>query len=53
MGALLLKPLDQALADEDTIYGVIKGSAEKHGGQVRSLTVPNPIAQAEVLEKAI
>ena len=52
VGALLLKPLDQALADEDLIYGIIKGSAEKHGGKAQSLTAPNAIAQAALLEKA-
>ena len=35
------------------IYGVIKGSAVNHGGHVSSLTVPNPNAQAEIIEQAI
>jgi len=49
VGTLLLKSLRKAEADGDYIYGVIKGSAENHGGHVNSLTVPNPTAQAAVL----
>lgn len=52
VGAVLLKLLDKAIADGDTIYGVIKGSAVNHGGRVSSLTVPNPNAQAEVIMTA-
>lgn len=51
-GAILLKRLGQANRDGDTIYGIIKGSAVNHGGQVSSLTVPNPNAQAEVIISA-
>jgi polyketide synthase PksL len=52
VAAILLKALDQAIADKDNIYGVIKGSAVNHGGHVSSLTVPNPNAQAQVIAKA-
>jgi polyketide synthase PksN len=52
VGALLLKPLDQAEADNDHIYAVIKGSAENHGGRASSLTAPNPKAQSELLMTA-
>lgn len=51
-GAILLKPLNNALADHDHIYGIIKGTAVNHGGHVSSLTVPNPNAQAEVIARA-
>jgi hypothetical protein len=34
---LLLKPLPQAVADQDTIYAVIRGSAINHGGQAGAL----------------
>ncbi|HVE43770.1 MAG TPA: beta-ketoacyl synthase N-terminal-like domain-containing protein [Gammaproteobacteria bacterium] len=50
--AILLKPLTKALADNDHIYGVIKGCATNHGGHVSSLSAPNPIAQAEVIVAA-
>lgn len=49
VGALLLKPLDRALADGDLIYAVIKGSQLNHGGKTNGYTVPNPHAQAELL----
>lgn len=50
---MLLKPLEDALADSDVIYGVIKGSAVNHGGQAGGLTVPNPKMQAEMVVDAI
>lgn len=52
-GVLLLKPLEKAVEDGDIIHGVIKGSAVNHGGRVRSLTYPNPDAQAEVIIEAV
>ena len=45
-GMLLLKPLSAAERDGDHIYGLIRGSAENHGGRANSLTAPNPKAQA-------
>lgn len=51
-GALLLKPLRQAEADGDYIYGVIRGSEVNHGGHANSLTSPNPIAQKDLLVRA-
>lgn len=53
VGAVLLKPLEAAQRDGDRIYGVIKGSAVNHGGKVSSYTVPNPNAQAELIEEAL
>ena len=53
VGAVLLKPLVQAEADGDHIYGVIKATAINHGGQTNGYTVPNPQAQAEVIERAL
>lgn len=56
VGALFLKPLDQAVQDGDNIYGVIKSSVVNHGGRTAGYTVPNPKAQSnlilEALEKA-
>ncbi|MBV9083652.1 MAG: SDR family NAD(P)-dependent oxidoreductase, partial [Acidobacteriaceae bacterium] len=49
VGAVLLKPLDRAIADGDHIYAVIRGSAENHGGKANSLTAPNPEAQTDLL----
>ena len=49
VGALLLKPLNQAILDGDNIYAVIKGSSINHGGAASGLTVPSPVAQGEVI----
>ena len=49
---LLLKPLAMALAEGDSIYGLVKGTAVNHGGQAASLTAPKPEAQAAVIEAA-
>ena len=53
VGAMLLKPLSKAIEDGDHIYGVIKGTAVNHGGKVSGITVPNPIAQADVVKTAL
>ncbi|MBN3727853.1 polyketide synthase, partial [Burkholderia sp. Ac-20379] len=52
IGAVLLKRLDLAERDGDTILGVIRGSAENHGGAATSLTAPNPRAQAQLIVEA-
>jgi amino acid adenylation domain-containing protein len=52
VGALLLKRLDLAERDGDRILGVIRGSAENHGGAASSLTAPNPRAQAQLIVEA-
>ncbi|UJF34779.1 beta-ketoacyl synthase N-terminal-like domain-containing protein [Paenibacillus hexagrammi] len=53
VGAVLLKPLSKAIADADHIYGVIKGTAVNHDGKTFGYSVPNPVAQAEVIKKAL
>src|SRR5204862_5156053 len=53
VGAVLLKPLAQAEADGDHIYGVVKATAINHGGKTNGYTVPNPHAQAEVIGRAL
>ncbi|MBP2857475.1 SDR family NAD(P)-dependent oxidoreductase [Dickeya oryzae] len=52
VGAIMLKPLSQAKADGDRIHGLIRGSAENHGGKATSPTAPNPVAQQELLVQA-
>ncbi|MET4141391.1 SDR family NAD(P)-dependent oxidoreductase [Pedobacter sp. UYP1] len=52
VGIVILKALEQAEADGDHIYGIIRGSAENHGGKANTLTSPNPNAQKELLIKA-
>jgi acyl transferase domain-containing protein/dTDP-4-dehydrorhamnose reductase len=51
-GAILMKPLNRAVADGDHIYGVVKGAALNHGGRANSLTAPNAAAQADLLVDA-
>ncbi|MCP4156768.1 MAG: polyketide synthase, partial [bacterium] len=52
VGMLFLKKLSDAKRAGDHIYGLIRGSAENHGGRANSLTAPNPKAQAELLKTA-
>lgn len=52
VGAVLLKPLEQAEADGDHIHAVIMATAENHGGRATSLTAPNPAVQAELIVQA-
>ncbi len=53
VGALLLKPLEDAIRDHDHIYAVIKSSALNHGGKTNGYTVPNPNAQAGLIVDAL
>ncbi|MGW2421091.1 amino acid adenylation domain-containing protein [Streptomyces sp. NPDC001709] len=48
-GAVVLKRLDRAEADGDTIYAVIRGTGLNHGGGTGGYTVPNPLAQAALI----
>lgn len=52
VGVILIKRLQDALADGDSIYATICGSAVQHGGKSTGLTVPNAEAQASVIKKA-
>ncbi|MEM8832501.1 MAG: beta-ketoacyl synthase N-terminal-like domain-containing protein, partial [Cyanobacteria bacterium P01_G01_bin.19] len=51
-GLILLKPLSQAEADGDNIYGVILSSAVNQDGFSNGMAAPNPEAQAAVLQEA-
>jgi polyketide synthase PksN len=53
VGALLIKPLQDALRDGDNIHGVIKSAAVNHGGRCSGYTVPNPKAQAGLVASAL
>jgi polyketide synthase PksL len=53
VGAVLLKPLEDALRDRDQVYAVIKSSAANHGGKTNGYTVPNPNAQADLILDAL
>ncbi|AEF38568.1 Polyketide synthase [Hoyosella subflava DQS3-9A1] len=51
-GLVALKRIDDAVADGDTILGVIKGSAVNSDGRSNGLTAPNPESQVAVLRAA-
>ncbi|MBX7168179.1 MAG: SDR family NAD(P)-dependent oxidoreductase, partial [Pirellulales bacterium] len=51
-GVVLLKPLAQALADGDCVYGVIKGTAVNNDGRTNGLTAPSASSQTRVLTAA-
>ncbi|MEE1940369.1 SDR family NAD(P)-dependent oxidoreductase [Streptomyces sp. TRM 70361] len=51
-GALLLKPLDAALADGDQVYAVVESVAVNNDGRTMGLTTPNPDAQEDVVRRA-
>ncbi|ELR97617.1 type I polyketide synthase [Gloeocapsa sp. PCC 73106] len=54
VGIVVLKRLSAALADGDTIYAVIKGSAiNNDGSQKVGLTAPSVTGQAAVIESAL
>jgi polyketide synthase PksL len=53
VGAIVLKPLDDALRDGDHVYGIVRSSTLNHGGKTNGYTVPNPNAQAELIVDAI
>ncbi|MDA8562159.1 polyketide synthase dehydratase domain-containing protein, partial [Gammaproteobacteria bacterium] len=53
VGAILLKPLADAVRDNDNIYAVIKGTSTNHGGKTNGFTVPNPDSQAELVKEAL
>jgi 3-oxoacyl-(acyl-carrier-protein) synthase len=50
--AILIKPLDKAIAARDHIYAVIRGSAVNQDGSSMGITAPNPAAQTKVILKA-
>lgn len=52
VAAIILKPLKQALRDQDNIYGVIKGSAVNQDGSSIGITAPNALAQENAIIKA-
>ncbi|SFR98117.1 non-ribosomal peptide synthetase [Anaeromicropila populeti] len=53
VGAVLLKPLDKAIIDNDKIYGVIKGTAANSNGNTSSFMSPSPSMQAELIDRVI
>ncbi|MFF6994951.1 beta-ketoacyl synthase N-terminal-like domain-containing protein [Streptomyces sp. NPDC008313] len=52
-GVVVLKRLEDALADGDQVLAVIRGSAFNHDGRSAGLTVPNATAQEALLREAL
>lgn len=52
-GAVILKRLSQAEADGDHIYAVIRATGVNHGGRTKGYTVPNPVAQADLIRATL
>ncbi|WP_432897931.1 L-histidine N(alpha)-methyltransferase [Micromonospora matsumotoense] len=53
VGVVLLRPLSAAIRDGDHIHGVILGTSVNHGGRTNGFTVPNPVAQSDLVERAL
>ncbi|MCG8333885.1 MAG: SDR family NAD(P)-dependent oxidoreductase, partial [Proteobacteria bacterium] len=53
VGAVMLKPLEQALQDGDQVYAVIESSAVNHGGNTSGFTVPSPGQQGALVKQAM
>jgi acyl transferase domain-containing protein len=51
--AFVLKPLERALADGDTIHGVVLGSAVNQDGLSVGITAPNMAAQELLIVRAL
>lgn len=53
VGMVLLKTLDQALRDGDSIYAVVKAAAVNNDGRTVGPAAPNPQAQKDVMRAAL
>ena len=51
-GVIIIKPLSRAQKDNDIIYAVIRGSGVNQDGTTNGISVPNPIAQQEMIRMA-
>ncbi len=52
VGAMIIKPLDRAISDNDQIYAVIRGTGIAHGGKGMSLTAPTGRGMKAAMEQA-
>ncbi len=53
VGVVLLKPLAKAIADQDRIYAVLRGTHVNHGGKTNGYTMPNPNAQSALIRETL
>ena len=52
-GVVVLKELNQALSDGDSIYSIIRGTATNQDGRTDGITVPNNSSQRAVITEAL
>ena len=52
-GMIVLKRLSDAVADNDNILALIRGTAINHDGKSSGLTVPNGVSQQKVIRAAL
>lgn len=52
MAALILKPLEDAIRDGDTIRAIIRGTATNQDGKTAGITLPSKTAQISLIETA-
>ncbi len=52
-GVVILKPLADALRDQDPIYAVIRGTGVNHDGYTQGIAQPNPEAQRTLISKVL
>lgn len=52
MAALILKPLENAIRDGDTIRAVIRGTASNQDGKTAGITLPSKESQASLIQTA-
>lgn len=50
-GIIILKPLDEAIKDNDRIYATIVGTGANQDGRTNGITVPNPESQLQLIRK--
>ncbi len=53
VGAILIRPLSEALGQRDHVHGVIRGTAVAHTGRSARYGAPNTEAQAESMRAAL
>ena len=53
VGVVVIKPFRLAVRDHDFIHGIIKGTSINHGGKTNGYTIPNPVAQGNLIAKTI
>ncbi|KAB1153658.1 SDR family NAD(P)-dependent oxidoreductase [Tenacibaculum aiptasiae] len=50
-GIVILKPLEDAIRDNDRIYATIVGTGANQDGRTNGITVPNPDSQLQLIRK--